>query len=130
MVTMWTGRMGEGGVSAVDTTMKSASTPIGKLLAPTKALVYGHKAWRGDTRFRRYAPVDDATYRRRYLERLRAHFKAQPDLFRELLERETVTLTCYCGKDNPYCHRFILVSYVLPRCAAYFDIPYHYAGER
>jgi hypothetical protein len=51
MVTIWTGRVGAGGASAVDTTLKSASTPIGKLLAPTKALVYGHKAWRGDRRF-------------------------------------------------------------------------------
>jgi hypothetical protein len=50
-------------------------------------------------------------------------------LFRELLEREVVTLTCYCGKDQTYCHRFILACYVLPRCADYFGIPYRCAGE-
>lgn len=102
--------------------MKSADTPSGKLLAPPKALVHGHKAWRGDRRLQAYLSVDDEAYRERYLKQLRAHFKVQPGLLRELLERETVMLTCYCGSDKNYCHRFILATHVLPRCATHFDI--------
>ncbi|MEO1666755.1 MAG: hypothetical protein AAFU54_19105 [Chloroflexota bacterium] len=130
MVTVWTGRIGEGGDTEVNTTMGSASTPIGKVLAPTRALVLGHKAFRGDTRFKDYSPIDDDAYREGYLQLIRSRFRANQTLFRTLLERDEITVTCYCGKDKHYCHRFIIARHILPKCAEYFGIDYHYAGER
>lgn len=130
MVQVWTGRIGEGGSSEVNTTYKSADTVIGKLLAPSKQIVLGHKHYSGDKRFRSYPKVSDEAYRRRYLEGLRMNFAAHQDMFRELLERDTLTLTCYCAKHKSFCHRYILARYVLPRCARYFGIDYIYRGER
>lgn len=130
MVTVWTGRIGEGGQTEVNTTVKSADTIIGKVLAPTKELVFGHKAFMGDTRFKHFTPINDEDYRERYLDLIRGRFLSNKPHFRALLKREEITITCYCGKDKHYCHRFIIATHILPKCAEHFGIPYHYAGER
>jgi len=74
MVSIWTGRIGEGGESEINTTMTRASTPIGKVLAPIPKLVYGHKAYLGDARFQHFTPINDAQYREGYLNLVRADF--------------------------------------------------------
>ncbi len=130
MVTIWTGRIGEGGQTEVNTTMTRASTAIGKVLAPTKELVFGHKAYRGDARFQDFTSINDEQYRERYLELIRGRFLPNWQHFRDLLERDEVTITCFCGKDKAYCHRHIIVNSILPGCAKRFGISYHYAGER
>ena len=133
MVQVWTGRIGEGGQSEVNTTFKYAKTirgGISKLLAPSEAIVKGHKHYAGDMRFRKWDKVSDQQYKDRYLESLRDNFRDYPDLFRDLLEREVVTITCYCGKHKRFCHRYMLAEYVLPRCATYFGLSYRYMGER
>jgi len=130
MVTIWTGRIGEGGQSEVNTTMTRASTTIGKVLAPTSNLVYGHKAYMGDARFQHFTPINDEEYREGYLELIRGRFLPNWQHFRDLLKRDEVTITCFCGKDKAYCHRHIIVNSILPGCAKRFGISYHYAGER
>ncbi|MEM9955253.1 MAG: hypothetical protein AAF846_26840 [Chloroflexota bacterium] len=133
MVRVWTGRIGEGGLSEVNTTFKYAKTidgGISKLLAPAEAIVKGHKHHAGDMRFRNWARVSDEEYTDRYLESLRENFAKNREVFRELLERDVITITCYCGKHNRFCHRYLLAEYVLARCATYFGLSYRYMGER
>lgn len=133
MVQLWTGRIGEGGQSEVNTTFKYAKTierGISKLLAPAEAIVKGHKHYAGDMRFRNWDKVSDEAYKQHYLESLRENFDNNRDLFRELLERDVITITCYCGKHKRFCHRYMLAEYVLPRCANYFGLAYRYRGER
>jgi|GEM_PF-2975237 len=130
MVTVWTGRIGEGGETEVNTTLTRASTVIGKVLAPTQELVYGHKAYMGDTRFKDFTPINHDQYRERYLELVRGRFLSNEAHFRALLERDEITITCFCGKDKAYCHRHIIVKDILPGCAKHFGIAYRYAGER
>ena len=81
-------------------------------------------------RFRRWKKVSDEDYKRRCLENIRDNVRDYPDLFRQLLERDVITITCYCGKHKTFCHRYMLADYVLPRCANYFGLSYHYMGER
>ncbi|MEL6406448.1 MAG: hypothetical protein AAFR81_18915 [Chloroflexota bacterium] len=130
MVYVWTGRIGEGKDTEINTTYKSAVSPIGKLLAPEKTIVLGHKHYVGDQRFKNYCKVSDSEYRQRYLSMLRGHFDGNRDMFLELLQRHEITITCYCGKHKSFCHRYLLASYVLPRCASYFKLDYTYMGER
>lgn len=130
MVVVWTGCIGEGGQTEVNTTVTKASTAIGKVLAPTKTLVFGHKSFMGDARFKRFEPIPDEAYREQYIKLIQNRYVANQTLFRTLLERDEITLTCFCGKDKAYCHRFIIATYILPKCAEHFGIAYRYKGER
>ena len=133
MVQVWTGRIGEGGQTEVNTTFKFAKTingGISKLLAPSEAIVKGHKHYAGDMRYRKWDKVSDLQYKQRYLESLRGNFDKNRDVFRELLARDVITITCYCGKHKTFCHRYMLAKYVLARCANYFGLEYSYLGER
>ncbi len=128
MCVVYTGRISlKSHPAAVDTTMKSSSG-AGWVFAPTKRLVFGHKAGQGDSRFQNWSPLTDAEYTAQYLDLLRGRFRQNPQAFRSLLEREEVILLCYC-KAHAFCHRYILAETVLPKCAQYFDIPYDYGGE-
>jgi uncharacterized protein YeaO (DUF488 family) len=128
MCIVYTGRISlKSHPAAVDTTMKSGSG-VGRVFAPTKQLVFGHKAGQGDSRFQSWKPLTDAEYTMQYLDLLRSRFRQNPQPFRNLLEREEVILLCYC-KAHGFCHRYILAETVLPKCARYFDLPFDYGGE-
>ena len=129
MLVVKTGRVGQRCADGLDVTMKSGAG-IGVLLAPTKALVYGYKAGQSDQRFAgKYQPLSEAEYTEQYLALLRERFIENDEAFYKLVQRESVTLQCYCGKGK-FCHRRILAEYVLPKLAAYYGIEYHYAGEQ
>ncbi len=122
-----TGRVGQQYTDSLDVIMKSGAGS-GVLLAPTKAIVYGYKAGTGDQRFAKYKPLSEAEYTEQYLELLRERFIKNDEAFHHLVQRESVTLQCYCGRGK-FCHRRILAEYVLPKLAAYYGIEYQYAGE-
>jgi uncharacterized protein YeaO (DUF488 family) len=128
MLVVKTGRVGQRYADGLDVTMKSGAD-VGVLLAPTKAMVYGYKAGTGDQRFAKYKPLIEAEYTEQYLELLRERFSANREAFHQLVQRESITLQCYCGRDK-FCHRRILAEYVLPKLAAYYGIEYNYAGEQ
>ena len=129
MLVVKTGRVGQPCADGLDVTMKSGAG-IGVLLAPIKAMVYGYKAGTGDQRFAgQYQPLSEAEYTEQYLALLRQRFSANREAFHQLVQRESITLQCYCGRDT-FCHRRILAEYVLPKLAAYYGIEYHYAGEQ
>ena len=128
MLVVKTGRVGHRYADGLDVTMKSGAG-IGVLLAPTKAIVYGYKAGQGDQRFAgKYKPLNEAQYTEQYLELLRERFIENDEAFHQLVQRESITLQCYCGKGE-FCHRRILAEYVLPKLAAYYGIDYQYTGE-
>jgi uncharacterized protein YeaO (DUF488 family) len=128
MFVVKTGWVGQQYTDGLDVTMKSG-TGIGVLLAPTKEMVYGYRASTGDQRFAgKYAALSEAEYTEQYLELLRQRFSTNREAFRQLVQRESITLQCYCGKGK-FCHRRILAEYVLPKLAAYYGIEYQYAGE-
>ena len=128
MLVVKTGRVDQRYADGLDVTMKSGAG-IGKLLAPTKAMVFGYKSGTGDQRFAKYKPLSDAEYTEQYLELLRERFINNDETFHQLVQRKSVTLQCYCGKGK-FCHRRILAEYVLPKLAAYYGIEYQYAGEQ
>ena len=128
MLVVRTGRVGQRYADSLDVTMKSGAGS-GVLLAPTKAIVYGYKAGKGDQRFTgKYKPLNEAQYTEQYLELLRERFIENDEAFHQLVQRESITLQCYCGKGE-FCHRRILAEYVLPKLAAYYGIDYQYTGE-
>ncbi len=84
------------------------------IFTPSKAIVYGHKRYKGDTRFSSYAPVTDEEYKREYARLLRSRAAA----IRAWLDGLTadVTICCYCRKGL-FCHRVLLAQWI----AAYSD---------
>ena len=129
MLVVKTGRVGQRYADGLDVTMKSGAGS-GVLLAPTKAMVYGYKAGTGDQRFAgKYKPLSEAEYTEQYLELLRQRFINNDEAFHQLVQRESITLQCYCGRSK-FCHRRILAEYVLPKLAAYYGIEYQYTGEQ
>lgn len=100
MVTVFTSRIGYSGSGALDTTVKSA-TGLGRVLAPTWALVGGLKGWCG------YEALIPQAYTARYYALLRARYQTNRQPFLAILQQEQVVLLCYC-RAHTFCHRHIV----------------------
>jgi hypothetical protein len=120
MVTVATSRIGYAGADGLDTTVKSA-TGVGKLLAPTWALVGGIKRWQ------RYPALTPEAYTEQYYHLLRARYKANAQPFLDLLAQEQVVILCYCPADS-FCHRHLAVD-ILEKIAQAHSIPFTRGGE-
>lgn len=127
MLKLYTSRITNTDPAAIDITVKSASTPIGRYLAPTKSMVYGHKAFTGDSRFSRYTPLSTEQYTERYYQLLRPRYQANPDIFHEALTRDKVILCCYCRAGN-FCHRHLAAD-ILFKIAQHEGISVKLGGE-
>ena len=128
MLKIYTSRVSYRGEDALDITVKSARTQAGRLLAPSAAMVFGHKAWKGDKRFQIFKPVTDEQYSEAYLKLLRQGYAKSKQVFMDLLEKESLTLCCYCRSGN-FCHRH-LAAEVLVKIATAHEIACVLAGER
>ena len=128
MVKIYTARVDYRASDKLDTTMKSASTEQGKVLAPTKQMVYGHKRGQGDERFNAYAPLTDAEYIEQYKSLLRTRYARNKQLFLDILQRDEVTLLCFCGKGK-FCHRHLAAD-ILKQIADAHHIECELCGER
>lgn len=128
MLKIYTSRISYRGEDALDITVKSATTQAGRLLAPTAAMVFGHKAWKGDTRFQRFTPVTGEQYSETYLKLLRQRYAKAKQVFMDLLEKESLTLCCYC-RYGTFCHRHLAAN-VLVKIATAHEIACVLAGER
>lgn len=117
MITVYTGRITERGQFAIDITVKSASTPEGRALAPTWELVMGSKS----------GAITPEQYTERYLALLRRRYAADKTPFTAILERPRAILCCYCAAGK-FCHRHIVVD-VLEKIAAAHCIPFQRGGE-
>ncbi len=117
---IYTSQIGYTGVGRLDITIKSASG-LGKVLAPTWAMVGGVKGWR------RYKPLTPQEYTERYYELLRHRYTTDNHPFIEILARDIVVLVCYCP-SHAFCHRHIAVD-ILAKIAQANGIPIVCGGE-
>src|SRR5258708_14303563 len=102
MGTLYTSRIGYRGSDGQDITVKSA-TGIGRLLAPTWAMVGGVKHWQG------YKALTPAQYTTLYYDLLRSRFRADRPSFLDLVQRERLVLLCFCPA-GAFCHRHLAVN--------------------
>lgn len=117
---IYTSRVGYKGPGALDITVKSASD-AGRILAPTWALVGGHKHWAG------YAPLTDDQYTALYLDILRGRYRENEQAFIELICRAETVLLCYCPA-GVFCHRHLAVK-VLKKIATAKGLTLFCGGE-
>src|SRR5262249_29208133 len=120
MSTVYTSRIGYRGEAGLHITVKSANG-IGTLLAPTWALVGGHKHWHG------YSALTDAQYIEKYLDLLRSRYRANEQAFIELIQHPQLVLLCY-GRSGVFCHRNIALD-VLEKIANAKGLPLTRGGE-
>jgi len=99
---LFTSRIGYRGEDGLDITVKSA-TGIGRLLAPTWAMVGGVKHWK------QYNALTPEEYTALYYELLRSRFSADRQPFLDLVHRERLVLLCFCGA-GAFCHRHLAVD--------------------
>ena len=127
MLKLYTSRINNTDPSALNITSASATTALGRYLAPTKALYRGHKFYNGDERFKNYTPLSDEQYTERYYALLRPRYRGNKELFHEALRQEKLILCCYCAKGK-FCHRHLAVD-ILKLIAESQNIPIQICGE-
>ena len=92
--------------------------PVGRLFAPSEMLLLGYKRLQkkflGSEIMRRKFEMYSDCYR---IE-LRIREKHYPDMWRKLLELETVTLCCYC-RSPTMCHRGVCARLLVDKGAIY-----------
>lgn len=97
-VKLYTARYGYKGDDRLDITVKGRD-PVGKVFAPTWKMVMktrqGKMAWE--------------EYKEMYKELMRTSYRAHKDIWHEVLNREKVTLVCFCPEGG-LCHRYLLAD--------------------
>ncbi|MHB8624573.1 MAG: DUF488 family protein, N3 subclade [Aggregatilineales bacterium] len=129
MCIIYTSRIAYIGQDRLDTTVKSGAG-IGKLLAPTWDLVGGikhHETEGSDPRWVKYTPMTREQYVEGYYALLRKRYKANALPFLALLERERLTICCYCAV-GAFCHRHLAVD-ILEKIALAKGMPFARGGE-
>jgi hypothetical protein len=117
-ITIYTAQMRIDDHNAIDITVKSANTPLGRALAPTWEMVNGLREGR----------ITDEEYTEKYLALLRQRYAQDNNLFHELLRDNTrIVLKCYCPPDT-FCHRLIAKD-VLIKIAEHIGIQATFGGE-
>ncbi len=117
---VYTSRIGYRGEAGLDITVKNAKG-IGETLAPTWALVGGHKHWQG------YTALTDQQYTEIYLDLLSSRYRANEQAFVELIQRPQLILLCYC-RPGVFCHRHIALD-ILEKIAHAKGLPFTRGGE-
>ncbi len=105
---------------AIDITIKSASTPVGKALAPMWGMVNAIKL----------GLMSDEDYSRMYLDLVRHRYRYDSVKFAiwdMLRNKRSVTLKCYCPADT-FCHRTIAKE-VLIKIGEAIDVEVCDGGE-
>ncbi|MBX3085063.1 MAG: hypothetical protein KF716_25745 [Anaerolineae bacterium] len=141
MVKVLTSRHSYSGKDRVDATVKSSEGP-GDCLTPTWRLVAGHKLYTAQQagnqaeidRWRvsklTAEPTTSLTneqYTAEYIGLLRQRYAENKQPFLDLVQRDQVTLTCYCAAGQ-FCHRHIAVD-VLEKIANHHQLPFERGGE-
>lgn len=68
-----------------------------------------------------------AEYKTRYTAKMRGSWHTCNDVWRELLEKDEVTIGCYC-KSGDFCHRLLLRDLLEKVCESQ-NIEFEYCGE-
>ena len=117
------------GLELVDTTVKSGL----RLFAPTWDIVMGHKRGKlqpgdDDSKYLRYAPIDDAQYTEIYNAMMRRSWNEHREEWLTFMRQEQpLALACYCPA-GVFCHRHLLRR-IFQHLAPAHDIPFRYYGE-
>lgn len=104
MLKVYTSQYRYSGNDRLDITVKSGD----KTFAPTWKMVIGHKR----------CSMSNELYIELYLQLMRKSYKKYKAKWQELLNQETVTLVCFCGKGN-FCHRYLLANILVKLGAEY-----------
>jgi uncharacterized protein YeaO (DUF488 family) len=91
----------------LDITVKGKD-PVGKIFAPTWKMVMGSKEGR----------ISWDEYKEMYRALMRKSYNQNKDVWNEVLNREEVTLVCFC-KSGESCHRYLLAEYLAKLGAEY-----------
>lgn len=127
MLKIYTSRITYSGPDKLDTTIKSASTDIGKLFAPTWEMVTGVKAYYGDNRWPKVKPISGEEYGQCYYQLLRDRYRKHTALFLNLIQQERVVLCCYCTEPEA-CHRSLAAD-ILLKIAQHHGVDVILGGE-
>jgi uncharacterized protein YeaO (DUF488 family) len=92
------------GSDRLDITVKSGD----KTFSPTWNMVMGHKNH----------SLPDESYIKRYTQLMRNSYKKNKDKWHNLLNRDRVTLVCFCRKGS-FCHRLLLAKILVKLGADY-----------
>jgi hypothetical protein len=98
---VWTARINYLGSDRLDVTRKGAD-PQGVLFAPSWALVRARKPSLGGS-------ISWELYVDRYVREMRKSYALNTLKWKELLQRDRVTLCCYCESPD-FCHRRLLAE--------------------
>ena len=133
---LWTARITYAGSDRLDITVKNTAVgSLGWLLAPSWALVGGHKlsvalAANNRTeiqRWKAYQPLSHDQYTERFYQIVREKYRTHPAAFLELI-RQDRSLCCFCQKDV-FCHRHLAADIVM-KIALTHGIDCRFHGER
>lgn len=114
---IYTGRIQDRDPQMIDITIKSASTPLGRLLAPTWAMMNGVKGGS-------LSPAEyEVLWMRLWWERIGPITSAM----REALRSDRIVLACYC-RAGDFCHRH-LAARELALLAPYHGLRAELRGE-
>jgi len=115
---VWTARLTYRGDDRLDITWKTGGT-AGRAFGPTYSILMPALHARADAkelraagRKREAAEFEEAawaTYEPAYVALMRKSYRELPSAWRPLLEREEVTLVCYCPRRER-CHRGLLAG--------------------
>lgn len=119
-IAIYTAQMRVSVTDELDITIKSASTVVGKALAPTWEMVNGYKS----------GAMSEAEYRQLYVRLLRERYKWDKHkhaIHNALKTQRSITLKCYCPADT-FCHRLIAKD-VLMRIGEHIGVVVCDGGE-
>jgi hypothetical protein len=103
-------------IHCIDTSIKSAKTTLGKLLAPTWDMVMGSK--RGT--------LSNSDYTKQYLDLLQKRYLQIQPLVLQLVnfcwaqDKTTVIFQCYCNNGD-FCHTYIIIDWLMDHFPEFFN---------
>lgn len=104
MLSVYTSQYRYSGEDRLDITVKSGN----KLFAPSWEMVMGHKN----------GTLSDEQYISMYYDKMRKSYKNNKKKWQELLDKEQVTVVCFCGKGK-FCHRLFFADILVKLGAKY-----------
>lgn len=104
---LYTAQYKYSGDDRLDITVKGKD-PIGKIFAPTWKMVMGSKE----------GQISWGQYKDMYRQLMRESYRQHQDIWNEVLNRDEVTLVCFCGPGTD-CHRYLLAEYMVKLGVAY-----------
>ena len=104
---LYTAQYRYSGDDRLDITVKGRD-PVGRIFAPSWKLVMGSKEGK----------ITWNEYQKMYRELMRNSYRQHRDTWDNILNRDEVTLVCFCKSDS-FCHRYLVADYLVKLGAGY-----------